>query len=131
MVVAEAGDVLAHPLFVAIAAPLAVACVVALVTSVTRSLTTDRDLRRYVLPHFAPPTPGHEDASLPAKVERAEQKRAEMVEQMVEQSARLDQLASKVEGHMATEQHDVTAAVEAALRSVLAEMARERAQEPS
>lgn len=126
MVVAEAGDVLAHPLFVAIAAPLAVACVVALVTSVTRSLTTDRDLRRYVLPHFAPPTPGHEDASLPAKVQQAEVLRQEMVDQMTEQSARLDMLATKVEGHMATEKHDVTAAVEAALRSVLTEMEKDR-----
>ena len=122
---ADDPDVLAHPLFVAIAAPLAVACVVAIVTSVARSLTTDRDLRRYVLPHFEPPKPGHEDASLPAKVERAEAKRAEMVGQMVEQSARLDVLASKVEDHMATGKTDVTAAVEVALRKILSELEKE------
>jgi len=126
VVLADDPGVVGHPLFVSIAAPLAVACVVAIVTSVARSLTTDRDLRRYVLPHFEPPKPGHEDASLPAKVERAEQKRAEMVEQMVEQSARLDHLASKVEHHMATEPLDVTAAVEVALRRILAEMEADR-----
>ena len=128
MVLADDPGALGHPLFVSIAAPLAVACVVAIVTSVARSLTTDRDLRRYVLPHFEPPKPGHEDASLPAKVERAEQKRAEMVEQMVEQSARLDVLATKVEDHMATEQLDVTEAVELALRRILAEMNQEHTQ---
>lgn len=126
MLAVDDPGVLAHPLFVAIAAPLAVACVVALVTSVARSLTTDRDLRRYVLPHFEPPKPGREDASLPAKVQQAEVLRQEMVDQMTEQSARLDMLATKVEGHMATEKHDVTAAVEAALRSVLTEMEKDR-----
>ena len=122
---ADDHGVLAHPLFVAIAAPLAVACVVAIVTSVARSLTTDRDLRRYVLPHFEPAKPGQPDSSLPAKVERAEAKRAEMVGQMVEQSARLDVLASKVEDHMATGKTDVTAAVEVALRKILSELEKE------
>ena len=84
MVVADDPGVYAHPLFVSITAPLAVACIVALVTSVARSLTTDRDLRRYVLPHFEPSRPGELDQSLPAKVERAEAKREEMVDQMVE-----------------------------------------------
>lgn len=123
---ATADDVLAHPMFVSIAAPLAVSIVATLVTFVVRALTTDRDLRRYVLPHFEPPRPGEPDQSLPAKVQRADDQRAEVVEQMETQSRRLDQLASQVEGHMATEKHDVTAAVEAALRSVLAEMAQER-----
>lgn len=119
---ATADDVLAHPLFVSIAAPLAVSIVASLVTFIVRSLTTDRDLRRYVLPHFEPAKPGTEDNSLPAKVQRADEQRREVVVQMEAQSDRLDQLAGKVEGHMATEKTDVTAAVEAALRSVLAEM---------
>lgn len=101
-----------HPLFVAIAAPLAVALVGLVVTAIGRSLTTDRDLRRHVLPHFAPPAPGQADASLPAQVRSVQ-------DVQHQQAARLDQLASRVEGHMSDE-GDAIARMEIALKRALA-----------
>lgn len=100
-----------HPLFVAIAAPLAVALVGLVFTAIGRSLTTDRDLRRNVLPHFAPPAPGQPDASLPTQVRT-------MQGELSAQSVRLDQLAGRVEGHMADE-GDAIARMEVALRRAL------------
>lgn len=100
-----------HPLFVAIAAPLAVALVGLVFTSISRSLTTDRDLRRHVLPHFAPPAPGQPDVSLPAQVRLVQE-----VQQ--EQATRLDQLAGRVEGHMSDE-GDAIARMEVALKRAL------------
>lgn len=100
-----------HPLFVAIAAPLAVALIGLVFSAIGRSLTTDRDLRRHVLPHFAPPAPGQPDASLPAQVRSVQ-------EVQREQAARLDQLAGRVEGHM-TDEGDAIARMEVALRRAL------------
>ena len=111
MTVFAAESVWEHPLFVAIAAPLAVALVGLVASTIARSLTTDRDLRRHVLPHFAPPPPGQPDASLPAQVRSVQ-------EVQREQATRLDQLASRVEGHM-TDEGDAIARMEIALRRAL------------